>query len=120
MNFTPLSPAARTDFFNPLQAQPSTPSAPSGPATVAFREASLRAAHAEKDLARPRFAPPARGAAALAQRLDDPQRQSSARERRRAEGRRAPGELRVDDGDHGRALFPCAGPERQGCGEAPC
>ena len=38
----------------------------------------------------------------------------------RAEGRRPPGELRVDDGDHGGALFPCARAERQGRGEAPC
>ena len=61
-----------------------------------------------------------RDAAALAVVLDDPQRQPSARQPRRAEGRRAPGELRVDHRDHGRALFrraPAAGPGR---GEAAC
>ena len=36
------------------------------------------------------------------------------RERRRAEGRRPSGELRVDDRDHGGALFPCARPATTG------
>jgi hypothetical protein len=39
---------------------------------------------------------------------------------RRAEGRRAPGELRVDDRDHGRALLPRARAQRQGGGQAAC
>src|SRR3712207_6920792 len=41
---------------------------------------------------------------ALALRLDDPQRQPSSPEPGRAEGRRSPGELRLDDRDHGGAL----------------
>ena len=50
--------------------------------------------------------------------LDHPSRQPRPRQRRRAEGRRAPGELRLDDRDHGRALFPCAGRKRPRRGQA--
>src|SRR3546814_10208958 len=57
---------------------------------------------------------------ALALFVDDPQREPYPQEARRPESRRAPGELRVDDGDHGGALFPCAAPARQGGGEAAC
>ena len=67
---------------------------------------------------RHRSAEDPRGAAALAVGLDHPPRQPHPRERRRAEGRRAPGELRLDDRDHGRALFPCARAERPGRGQA--
>src|SRR3546814_2724557 len=62
----------------------------------------------------------ARHPSALAVLLDDPQRQSHPPQARRAEGGRASGQLRLDDGDHGCALFPCAEAGRQGCGEAAC
>src|SRR3546814_19577745 len=57
---------------------------------------------------------------ALALFVDDPQRDPYPKEALRPDSRRAPGELRVDDGDHGGALFPCAAPARQGGGEAAC
>ncbi len=50
--------------------------------------------------------------------LDDPQRQPPAREPRRAEGRRPPGLLRVDDHDPDGALFPRAEARGPGRGEA--
>ena len=57
---------------------------------------------------------------ALARELDDPQRQSSARQWRRPEGRRPPGLVRLARHHHDRALFrraAAAGPRR---GEAAC
>ena len=57
----------------------------------------------------------ARAQGAVAGELDHPQRQPSARERRRAEGRRPPGVVRLARHHHDGALFPraaAAGPRR--------
>ena len=77
-------------------------------------------------MSKPTISPPTchprrtRTQGALARELDDPQRQSPARERRRPEGRRPSGLVRLARHHHDRALFRCAaaaGPRR---GEAAC
>ena len=57
---------------------------------------------------------------ALALELDHPSRQSSAREHRRAEGRRASGLVRLARRHHDGALFPRAAPAGPRRGEAAC
>ncbi len=52
--------------------------------------------------------------------MDHPSCQSRPRQCRRLEGRRTPGQLRVDDRHHGRALFSRARAQRPGCGQAAC
>src|SRR5262245_1862276 len=61
----------------------------------------------------------AREEGAVARKLDHPPRQSPARERRRREGRRASGLLRLTRHHHDRALFPRAAPARSRGRQAP-
>ncbi len=69
------------------------------------------------ELARPARA---REEGPVALELDDPQRQSRARECRRAEGRRPPGLVGLARHDHDGALFRGAAARGPGRGQAPC
>ena len=62
----------------------------------------------------------ARAQGAVAGELDHPQRQPSAREHRRLEGRRPPGLFGLARHHHDRALFPCAAAAGPGGGQAAC
>ena len=74
--------------------------------------------HAQTRYHRHRSAEDSRRSAALAVGVDHPPRQSHPPQRRRAEGRRAPGVMLVDDRDHGGALLSRARAQRPGRGQA--